>query len=114
MAYLKRPPVDELKIDRSFVTDIDLDNDTAIIRSAVDLGHSLGLTVVAEGIETENQAQILTDLGCDIAQGYYYARPMPPEDITTWLTSQTATLADPGAAAPVESQSGHASGSTRR
>jgi diguanylate cyclase (GGDEF)-like protein len=114
MAYLKHLPVDELKIDRSFVTDIDTDNDTALIHSAIDLGHSLGLTIVAEGIETENQAHILTDLGCDIAQGYYYARPMPPDDMTTWLTSQAATLVGLEAAAPVGSQSGHGGGPTRR
>ena len=86
MAYLKRLPVDELKVDRTFVVNMDTDrSDAALVRGAIDLGHNLGLTVVAEGVEGGQHVTALQDLGCDIAQGYHYARPMPPEDITTWM-----------------------------
>jgi diguanylate cyclase (GGDEF)-like protein len=92
MAYLKRLPVDELKIDRSFVIGMTGDHDDAtIVRSAVDLGHNLGLTVVAEGVETARHVDALLDLGCDIAQGYHYAHPVPPAELTSWL-ARTNTL----------------------
>jgi diguanylate cyclase (GGDEF)-like protein len=91
MAYLKRLPVDELKIDRSFVIGMTGDHDDAtIVRSAVDLGHNLGLSVVAEGVETGRHVHALVDLGCDIAQGYHYARPVPPAELTGWLARTTA------------------------
>jgi EAL domain-containing protein (putative c-di-GMP-specific phosphodiesterase class I) len=86
MAYLKRLPVDELKVDRSFVLNMTAsDNDAILVRSAIDLGHNLGLTVVAEGVETDEHVQALRRLGCDIAQGYHFARPMPPDDVVAWL-----------------------------
>jgi diguanylate cyclase len=90
MAYLKQLPVDELKIDRSFVIGMTRDHDDAVIvRGALDLGHNLGLTVVAEGVETEDHVSTLAGLGCDIAQGYHYARPMPPDELTTWLAARS-------------------------
>jgi diguanylate cyclase (GGDEF)-like protein len=89
MAYLKQLPVDELKIDRSFIIGMTRDQDDAIIvRGALDLGHNLGLTVVAEGVETEDHVSALSDLGCDIAQGFHYARPMPPDELTAWLAAR--------------------------
>jgi diguanylate cyclase (GGDEF)-like protein len=89
MAYLKRLPVDELKVDRSFVQNMDSDqNDAALVRSAIDLGHNLGLTVVAEGVENAAHVAALRGLGCDVAQGYHYARPMPADELTTWLTGR--------------------------
>jgi diguanylate cyclase (GGDEF)-like protein len=92
LAYLKRLPVDELKVDRTFVLNIDRDQDDAtLVRGAIDLGHNLGLTVVAEGVEGAAHVAALHELGCDIAQGYHYARPMPPKDLANWLrTHETA------------------------
>jgi diguanylate cyclase (GGDEF)-like protein len=78
MAYLRRLPVDELKIDRSFVLGMTTTQaDAVLVRTAIDLGHNLGLTVVAEGVEGAEHVAALRELGCDIAQGYHYARPMP-------------------------------------
>lgn len=83
LAYLKSFAVDLVKIDRSFVTDIATDTrDRAIVAAVTGLGHALGLRVLAEGIETESQRDCLADLGCDLAQGYYFGRPMPAADIT--------------------------------
>jgi EAL domain-containing protein (putative c-di-GMP-specific phosphodiesterase class I) len=76
LAYLRTLPLDELKIDRSFVTPVADDaSAAAIVESVVSLGHALGLLVVAEGVETVAQLSTLRDLGCDLAQGYYLARP---------------------------------------
>jgi diguanylate cyclase (GGDEF)-like protein len=86
LSLLARMPAHELKIDRSFVQGLESDAEyAAIVKSAVDMGHSLGLKVVAEGIETEVSAQRLRVLGCDIAQGYFYAKPMPCEQLQIWL-----------------------------
>ena len=82
MAYLRQLPVDELKIDRSFVMGMtDTQQDAVLVRTAIDLGHNLGLTVVAEGVEGAEHVAALQELGCDIAQGFHFARPMPSEDI---------------------------------
>ena len=86
LAYLRTLPLDELKIDRSFVTPVAEDpSAAAIVASVVSLGHALGLLVVAEGVETAAQLATLRDLGCDLAQGYYLARPGPAGDITSIL-----------------------------
>jgi predicted signal transduction protein with EAL and GGDEF domain len=78
LAYLRTLPLDELKIDRSFVTPVaDDPSAAAIVESVVRLGHALGLLVVAEGVETAAQLSTLRDLGCDLAQGFYLARPAP-------------------------------------
>jgi EAL domain-containing protein (putative c-di-GMP-specific phosphodiesterase class I) len=77
LAYLKRLPVDELKIDRSFVRDLATDeDDLAIVRSTLTLGHDLGLSIVAEGIEDAGTWDLLRRLGCDVAQGYFIGRPL--------------------------------------
>jgi diguanylate cyclase (GGDEF)-like protein len=86
LAYLKDLPVDQLKIDKSFVLNMHNDpNDAIIVKSVVDLGHNLGLQTVAEGIEDLDTWQQLTNLGCDSAQGYFLAKPLPAADLETWF-----------------------------
>lgn len=86
LAYLKRLPVDEIKIDKSFVLGMANDeNDATIVRSTIDLGHNLGLKVVAEGIEDQATWDLLTAWGCDLAQGYFLSRPLPAQDFAAWL-----------------------------
>ena len=86
MAYLKELPVDELKIDRSFVLEMTRDGgDAVLVQSAIALGHNLGLSVVAEGVETAEVLAALDALGCDVAQGYHLGRPMPAGEIENWL-----------------------------
>ena len=78
MSYLKQFPVDRLKIDKSFVDDLHADEDSrAIIRAIIHLGHSLGLAVIGEGVETEAQVELLKEYGCDEIQGYYFSPPVP-------------------------------------
>ena len=85
LAYLQRLPVGELKIDRSFVQAMSSDGDDFIVRSIIDLGNNLGLPIVAEGVETIEEWDRLRELGCDLAQGYFIARPMPADDFRRWL-----------------------------
>jgi len=86
LAYLKRLPVNTLKIDRSFTDDITVDpSDAVIAKSIIDLGHNMGLKVVAEGVETELQETWLRQQGCDQAQGFYYSRPMAADDLVQAL-----------------------------
>jgi diguanylate cyclase (GGDEF)-like protein len=88
LAYLKRLPVDELKIDKSFVLHMAHDeNDHAIVRSTIGLAHDLGLSVVAEGVEDEAAWELLTALGCDVAQGYFVSRPLPANELRRWLAT---------------------------
>jgi diguanylate cyclase (GGDEF)-like protein len=86
LAYLKRLPVDELKIDKSFVLNMENDiGDSKIVRSTIDLGHNMGLRVVAEGIESEAVWRLLARMGCDQGQGYFMSRPMPADQLAGWL-----------------------------
>jgi diguanylate cyclase (GGDEF)-like protein len=95
LASLQRLPVDELKIDRAFVRDLGAAaNDGVIVRSTVDLGHAMGLKVVAEGVEDESALRALRALGCDLAQGYLLSRPLPAHEFCDWLAAQPA-LATP-------------------
>jgi diguanylate cyclase (GGDEF)-like protein len=88
-SYLKNLPVDTLKVDRSFVDKLGhTSTDSAIVASIVDLAHTLGLSVTAEGVEHEAQLENLKNIGCDTAQGFYLARPQPPEAITQLLMRQ--------------------------
>lgn len=87
LAYLKRFPIDTVKIDQSFVSDIPGDpNDAAIAKAVIDLGHSLGLRVVAEGVETVAQADFMKTHGCDGVQGYFYWPALPVDDVLPLLT----------------------------
>ncbi len=86
LGYLKKLPVDEIKIDKSFVKEMAVEEDDAmIVRSTIDLAHNLGLTVVAEGVETQEIYDRLIALGCDAAQGYFLSRPISPADLLAWL-----------------------------
>ena len=88
LSYLRRLPVTELKIDRSFVTNLVLDTqDEVIVRSTIELGHNLGLRVVAEGIENDPILERLRSLGCDLGQGFGIARPLAPELFDRWLAT---------------------------
>ena len=89
LAWLKRFPVDEIKVDRSFVTDlVEDESDAAIVRSTIELGRSLGMLVVAEGVETPEVLERLADFGCDVAQGYLISRPVPAAQLVTWLRTR--------------------------
>jgi diguanylate cyclase (GGDEF)-like protein len=93
LARLVELPIQELKIDRSFVSDMGEDGPgAAIVRSTIDLGHHLGLDVVAEGVETEEQLRELRTLGCDGAQGFHLLRPLPPDEVGDWLRERTHAL----------------------
>ncbi|MDP1680618.1 MAG: EAL domain-containing protein [Burkholderiales bacterium] len=86
LAYLKRLPVDEIKIDKSFVLEVmNNPSDATIVRATVELGHNLGLRVVAEGVETEEIFNYLKQLNCDVSQGYFHGRPMTPEQFSEIL-----------------------------
>jgi len=86
LAYLKRLPVDELKIDKSFVMNMAKDSqDANIVRSVIDLAHHMGLRVVAEGLEERPAWDQLRDLHCDLAQGYWIAKPMPADQFLAWV-----------------------------
>ena len=90
LSYLRQLPVDELKIDRSFVIGMAGGEDDALVRGIIDLAHSLRLRVVAEGVETEDVRDRLRALGCDAAQGYFIHRPAPAPEVARWIAEQTA------------------------
>jgi len=80
LSYLKRLPADAIKIDQSFVKGLGEDvDDTAVVRMIIELAHTLRLEIIAEGVETEEQATLLKEMGCDFAQGYHFSKPLPPE-----------------------------------
>jgi EAL domain-containing protein (putative c-di-GMP-specific phosphodiesterase class I) len=85
LAQLKRLPVDELKIDKSFVIGRGDPKDEAILRATIDLAHQLGLSVVAEGVEDDQALERVAAMGCEHAQGYGIAKPMPHEQLLPWL-----------------------------
>jgi len=86
LSYLKNLPVDVLKLDKSFVSGIPEDKaDSAICAGVIGIAHGLGLSVVAEGVETDSQAKMLASMGCEIAQGFLYGRPMPVRSLRGWL-----------------------------
>ncbi|MEO7125335.1 MAG: EAL domain-containing protein [Nakamurella sp.] len=95
LAYLRRLPIDELKIDKSFVQGMMTDlGDLAIVRAIIDLGHSLGMRVIAEGVEEEAARDALRSMRCDAMQGFLLSRPLPIDRFESWLTSRTMTSED--------------------
>ena len=90
LAYLRRLPVDELKIDKSFVMEMAMEENAAVIvRSTVDLGHNLGLVVVAEGVESPKVLQSLLETGCDAIQGFLVSAGLSPDDFEQWLDTRS-------------------------
>ncbi|WP_262362281.1 putative bifunctional diguanylate cyclase/phosphodiesterase [Robertmurraya massiliosenegalensis] len=86
--YLKLLPVDVLKIDREFIRELEEDTDNiTIVKALIEVAHSLNMTVIAEGVETKKQDEILSHINCDQIQGYYYSRPLPMNDLVKLLTS---------------------------
>jgi diguanylate cyclase (GGDEF)-like protein len=89
MTHLRHLPVDELKVDRAFVHAMTTSQqDAVIVRAAVELGHNLGMHVVAEGIEDADTLAEVVSAGCSLAQGYYFSRPLPPEDLIAWTVDR--------------------------
>lgn len=90
LTHLRELPIDEIKIDRSFITGMTASEaDTAIVRTVIDLAHNLGKQVCAEGVEDDATWRMLRDLGCDLAQGYWIARPMNAADFMDWLVANS-------------------------
>jgi diguanylate cyclase len=86
LAYLKKLPLAELKIDKSFVMDLmNSDNDMAIVKAIINLAHNLGLSVTAEGVETQAVLTKLKEYNCDIVQGYYFSKPLSVKDFNDWV-----------------------------
>jgi EAL domain-containing protein (putative c-di-GMP-specific phosphodiesterase class I) len=86
LGYLKSLPVNDLKIDKSFVINMMEDSgDLVIVQSTIELAHNLGLTVIAEGVESDETWRRLRALGCDVAQGWLIGRPLPAADFANWL-----------------------------
>ena len=89
LSYLQGLPLHEIKIDRSFITGIDEKyNNSVIVKSLILLGQSLGMYITAEGVETEEEIEVLKNYGCNLVQGYYYSKPLPFDDFTEYLKKQ--------------------------
>ncbi len=103
LSTLRRLPINEIKMDRSFVANmITEEHDYAIVRSMVDLSHTLGIKVTAEGVEDKETLDLLRNLGCDLTQGYFYSRPLPPVEFESWVrdcNSQSDGIGSMGAGA---------------
>lgn len=86
LSYLRELPIDELKLDKSFILSMTDDSRaTALVVSTIDLAHSLGLDMTAEGVENEDAFRALSDYGCDVAQGFFMSRPVPAAELDAWL-----------------------------
>ena len=86
LAYLRDLPIDKIKIDRSFINEVAInDSDLTIVKSMIDLSHGLGKRVLAEGVETIDQLNLLRHLGCDAVQGYFISKPLPESKLVRYL-----------------------------
>jgi len=93
MRQLLNVPATELKIDRIFVMDMDMNNsDRIMVQKTIEIGHELGMKVIAEGVERISQLDFLRSRGCDSVQGYLYSRPLPPAELISWLAVYRAGL----------------------
>jgi diguanylate cyclase (GGDEF)-like protein/PAS domain S-box-containing protein len=92
LSYLHRFPIDTLKIDQSFVRQIDTSDGVSMVKAIIHLGRELGLRIVAEGVESEREAAILETMDCDSAQGYYFSRPLAPENLATLLEARSSAV----------------------
>ena len=93
LSYIKKLPVNEIKIDRSFVMEMDaIKDDAVIVSTTLNMCHSLGLKVVAEGIESQSVFQTLQQLDCDYAQGYFLTKPLPQNELLNWLDEKKRRL----------------------
>jgi len=93
LSYLRKLPARQLKIDRSFVQDLEREEDArSIVKAVIKLSHALGLEVVAEGVETQGQQDILRELGCDQLQGFLYAKPMSAANLQMWALGDDGRL----------------------
>jgi diguanylate cyclase (GGDEF)-like protein len=92
LAYLKALPLDELKIDRSFVNDLTVGSNTGLVQSMVAVGRHMGLVVIAEGVETAAQRDLLVEIGCHRFQGYFFSRPLPEAEFVQWMSERGAAL----------------------
>ena len=100
MNYLKKFPVDRLKIDQTFIRDVlTSEEDAGITKAIIQLGHSLNLEVIAEGVETAQQLEFLREWGCDEAQGYHFSRPIPPDELAVLLEAERDERGEPKQAA---------------
>ena len=92
LSALRMLPIDELKIDRSFVANIvDVEDDANVVKSIIDMGHNMKMTLIAEGVEEKSQISILNTFGCDYYQGYYYSRPLNIDDLDRFLCNPAHT-----------------------
>ncbi|MDQ3206040.1 MAG: EAL domain-containing protein [Pseudomonadota bacterium] len=95
LSQLRRLPVDEIKIDKSFVTGLDADSeDAVIVRSAIEIGHNMGLRVIAEGVETQESLDLLRLYRCDLVQGYFFSRPLETAAFMTWCLERASRRAE--------------------
>jgi EAL domain-containing protein (putative c-di-GMP-specific phosphodiesterase class I) len=85
LSYLRQFPIDVLKIDKSFIDDISSDQQRALVHAIVRLAETLNLMVIAEGVETDAQRDVLAGMGCPLGQGYLFSRPLPYDEATAWL-----------------------------
>lgn len=104
LSYLQRLPIDQIKVDRSFVMDMTTNGDNAVIvRSILDLAHSLGMEVVAEGVETSEVRDTLEGMGCDLIQGYHVCRPVDADGYLNWYRhAELETLSGDGKIVPIK------------
>jgi len=93
LSYLKMLDIDYLKVDQSFVRDLEIDpDDRALCEAMIVMAHKLGLKVVAEGIETQGQLDLLVSAGCDFGQGYLFAKPLPAREFTDYMVRMSARV----------------------